>query len=160
MCVALSSCFYFHYFSDKTTFNMLNVIHWRRTSVSTNEGNSFREHAQWCCCIYHWGCLVRGNIFTFFLFLVKMNTSWGSSGRKCNIRCGLLLLHHSVALQSVLVYTGRGVVHIRPWLGLACCHIWLCSAVVNSINGTFYKAGCVKSFSCSTALLDTTCANQ
>lgn len=41
----------------------------------------------------------------------------------------------------------------RPWLRLACLsHLALFPLVVNSINGAFDKAGCVKSFSCSTAL--------
>lgn len=118
------SCF----FPQKITIALFNVMHWRPTSVYTNEGSSFRERTQRCAAAFNIevvGC--ENTLSPFPFFRVKMKAWWGSVGRRFTICCGLLLLHLSVALQSVLVYTGSGVVHIRPWLRMACCHIWLCS---------------------------------
>lgn len=157
LCAALSFCSYSHYFfSGKTTFIMwfIEDPHLYPLMRAAASGSTPSD------VLLHLSFRLSG-VRTYFhqlLSLVKMNIYWGFLGNKSSIR--LLLLRHSVALQSVLVYIERGVVHIRPWLRLACFDIWLCYTVVNSTNGTIYEAGCVKSFSCSTALLYIRCATQ
>lgn len=85
-------------------------------------------------------------------FLSKNKHTLGSLGRKYNIHCGLSLLLHRVALQSFLVCTGRGVVHIRPDSEQAVVTSGFVPSYEDPTMAStviFCKAGCVKSFSSS-----------